>query len=74
MNTSNLKDKVTTICGLVLVIGGSLLAVELPPNVKNAIGVAMAVAGGLIGYFTGKSPSGVIKTDNQANDQNKPNP
>ena len=72
-NTSNLKDTVTTIAGIVATIGGSILAagVELSPTVKSVLGVAVAVSLGLIGYFTGKAPSGTVKSDNAVGEQNK---
>jgi hypothetical protein len=64
-NTSNLKDTVTTIAGIVATIGGSILAsgVDLSTTVKSVLGIAVAVSLGLIGYFTGK-PNGTAKTDN----------
>ena len=76
INTSNLKDTVTTICGIIVAIGGSLLGagIELPVQVKSVLGVLMAISLGLIGWFTGKSPSGADKTDKQIVEQNKLNP
>ena len=76
MNTSNLKDTVTTIAGILASVGGTILAadVALSPAVKTILGVAVAVSLGLIGWFTGKAPSGASKTDNQLGDQNKTNP
>jgi len=72
-NTSNLKDTITTIAGLAFAICSGMLSLDLPQNVKVILGIIVAISGGLIGYFTGKSPRGVNKTDNQLSDQNKKN-
>lgn len=76
MNTSNLKDTVTTISGLVGTVAGAVLASGLPlsPTVKSILGLIVAISVGLIGYFTGKTPSGANKTNNQLGEQNKSNP
>ena len=75
INSSNLKDTLTTICGLVVAVGGSLLAIEgIPSNVKAIVGVAVAVSVGVIGWLTGKSPSGAQKTDSQVVAQNVTEP
>lgn len=72
-NTSNLKDTLTTICGLIFAVGGSLLAINgIPDNVKYIVGVAVAISGGVIGWLTGKAPNGSPKTDTQLKDQNAP--
>lgn len=72
-NASNLKDTLTTICGLVVAVGGSLLAVEgISANVKVILGIAVSVSVGIIGFLTGKAPNGSIKTDSQLKDQNEP--
>lgn len=74
MNNSNLKDKVTTICGLVFAVSTALLAIDVPPVVKTVCGVLAAVSVALIGYFTGKAPSGAQKTEGQVTEGNIKNP
>jgi hypothetical protein len=76
MNTSNLKDTITTIASLLAVVAGAVNA-YLQSNTGAGIDyfqligiVALAV----IGYFTGKTPSGATKTDAQAAEQNPPKP
>jgi hypothetical protein len=50
------KDEITNICGAVVTAGGSLLAsgIELNSTFSMAVKIVMAVAVGIIGYFTGK--------------------
>ena len=73
---SNLKDTITSICGLIIAVGGSLLgivasgAVVLPSVVTTILGVLVAVATALIGYFTGKAPDGTAKSVTQVTAQN----
>jgi flagellar motor component MotA len=79
MNTSNLKDTVTTICGIVFVIASTLLGLNLQgialPHVIIVIaGTLVAVTTAVTMYLTGKAPNGTNKTDNQIGDQNKKNP
>ena len=74
MNASNFKDTLTTICGLVFTVAGSMLALELSPKVKMFAGFAMAISGGIIGWLTGKAPSGAVKTESQVEGQNVKNP
>ena len=70
-NVSNLKDTLTTICGLIFTIGSVLLTVNgVPENSKVIVGIAVAVSGGIIGWLTGKAPDGAAKTDNRLKDQN----
>jgi len=53
-----MKDKITTLAGLLFVVSGSIIAVDgVPPKVKVACGIIAAVSGGIIGYFTGKKPN-----------------
>lgn len=71
MNISNIKDTLTTICGLVVAVGGSLLALDgIPTNVKAIVGIAVAVSVGVIGWLTGKAPDATTKTTSQLKDQN----
>jgi len=76
MNSSNLKDTISNICGGIIAIGGSLLAMSvsgtlpLPTSMVGILSAAVAIATAVIGYFTGKTPSGAVKTDNQVANQN----
>lgn len=55
-----MKDTVTNVCGVVVTVGGGLLAahassqIVLPTIVVTVLGIAVAIATGVIGYFTGK--------------------
>lgn len=55
-----MKDTITNICGIIVVVGGSLLSahssgqIVLPDVLLVLFGVAVAIAGGIVGYFTGK--------------------
>jgi NAD kinase len=51
-----MKDTITNICGLIVAVGGSLLVLDIQGTVKVYIGVAVAVATGVIGFYTGKTP------------------
>jgi|YelNatPaOPRAMG01_1025707.scaffolds.fasta_scaffold56367_1 hypothetical protein len=68
---NNLKDKITNICGIIFAICTAILttsasgAVALPTWVNGVCGILVAITGGLIGYFTGKTPAGTTKTPNQ---------
>lgn len=74
--TSNIKDKLSTICGAILVLCGPgtgilwTLGVKLP---QWAITVALALAGVALmtGYILqGKNPDGSTKTPTQVNELN----
>lgn len=72
---SNLKDTITNICGIIFVICTALLTATasgliLPLWITTASGILVAVSGGLIGYFTGKAPSGLPKTPGQVANAN----
>ena len=70
-NTSNLKDTLTTISGLIVAVGGTLLTVKgLPETIQVILGIAIAISVGVIGFFTGKAPDGTAKTNSQLKDQN----
>ena len=70
MNSSNFKDKITNLCGLVFLVGGGLAVAPVPPNVKVIAGIASTIAGSIVAWFTGKAPSGDTKSDSQVKDQN----
>jgi hypothetical protein len=76
MNTSNLKDKITSIGALVVVIAGAVNA-YLQSQTGDGINwtqLIMAVVVAVIGYFTGKAPSGAPKTPTQVAEQNPVEP
>jgi hypothetical protein len=59
----NLKDKITNVCGVIVLIAGSILAlptsgVSLPPAVITASTIALTIAGSMVAYLTGKGPDG----------------
>ena len=54
-----MKDKVTNVCGLLMAIGGAIIAlatggVAIPAIVVTVATVTTGISGGIIGYFTGK--------------------
>ena len=77
--TSNLKDKLSTFCGILAAICGALLVagesgVTLPGWLKATAGAVSAVCLAVIGYLTGKTPAAKPKTEKQIVDQNLPKP
>jgi drug/metabolite transporter (DMT)-like permease len=77
--TSNIKDKLSTFCGILAAICGALLVagesgVVLPGWLKATAGAVSAVCLAVIGYLTGKTPAAKPKSINQVIDQNVPNP
>lgn len=72
----NLKDKATTVCGiLALLCGGVITAqhagVPIPPIV-SAVAISVAsVCGGVIAFLTGKNPDGSTKTSDQVDNANQ---
>lgn len=62
----NLKDKVTNVCGLVVLIAGSILAlptagITLPVAVITASTISLTVAGSIVAWLTGKTADGKPK-------------
>lgn len=58
----NLKDKISTICGILFAICVALMAVpNLPILVTQIAAGGMAVSGAVIGILTGKNPNGSTK-------------
>lgn len=57
---TNLKDTITNICGLVLTIGGAVLAanvsgqIALPATVTGILGLVVTIAGAIVAWYTGK--------------------
>lgn len=65
----NFKDVISTICGLIVAICGSLLAASFaasfPEWLQITLGVLVAAATGILGYFQGKRADGRSKTESQ---------
>jgi len=62
----NFKDKVSNVCGLVVVIAGALLAlpasgIVLPAAVITGATVGLTVAGSIVAWLTGKTMDGKPK-------------
>ena len=77
--SSNIKDKLSTIFGILAAIAGGLLTVGQDgvtfPSWLNAVASAtVAISIAVIGYLTGKTPAANAKTPDQVVDQNKPEP
>lgn len=68
MNT-NLKDKITNICGILIAIGGGILAAKQIPEATNLIpewattlaGLFVSVPTAIVAYLTGKNHDGSSK-------------
>lgn len=62
-----LKDKITNVCGLIIVLGGGILGANvagqlvLPEWAITVIGLAVAVATGITSFLTGKTGDGKTK-------------
>lgn len=77
--SSNIKDKISTIFGILAAIAGGLLTVGqngvvLPPWATAVASSTVAISIAVIGYLTGKTPAANVKTPDQVVDQNKPEP
>jgi hypothetical protein len=62
----NFKDKITNVCGVIVVIAGSILALPtagiiLPAAVITGATVGLTVAGSIVAYLTGKTAEGKPK-------------
>ncbi len=73
----NLKDKISTVCGIVLLISGCILSVTtagvaLPVVVVTSATLGASISGGLLAYLTGKNPDGSTKTVEQIEAQQNP--
>jgi len=71
----NLKDTVTTICGVIVAISGAIFTmtqsgVVLPSQLTTAATTAGAIAVAILAYFTGKNPDGSTKSAAQIEAQN----
>ncbi len=74
-STSNLKDTLTTITGILIALSGTVAilaksGVAIPENI-NTLAISIGViALGIQGYLTGKNPNGTTKTAEQVVAQN----
>lgn len=75
----NLKDTLTNIAGAVFLVGGAIVSigatggVALPVWLISGAGVATAISGAVVAYFTGKAPDGsTIKSNDVVVDPTKP--
>ena len=62
----NLKDKVTNVCGLIVLIAGSILAlptagITIPAVVITGAAIGMTVSGSVVAWLTGKAADGKPK-------------
>jgi hypothetical protein len=76
MFMKNWKDTLSSVCGLVIVICGAIAglgaggAIVLPLWLTTICGAMVAVAGGLIGWLTGKNPNLTQKSTEQISNAN----
>lgn len=75
MNTSNLKDRLTTIAGLILALSGTELLIEqngivVPSSISITCKALGIISGSVIAFLTGKNPDGSTKTPEQVAAQN----
>lgn len=76
---NNIKDTITTVCGLIIAIsGGIVLAahtnmIAISIQIVNGCLLAGIIATSVLSYFSGKNPNGTTKTTEQINAQMAPN-
>jgi hypothetical protein len=74
--SSNLKDTLTTIFGIVLAISGSIVSLSIsggvliPVWLLTSSTIAATLSGTIIGLLTGKNPNGTTKSEAQVVTQN----
>lgn len=72
----NIKDTLTTICGIMIAASGTILTVDktvpgFVPEKISTIGAVMGVVAlSVLGYLTGKNPDGSTKSVAQVEAQN----
>ena len=80
MNTSsNLKDKISNICAVIIAIAGAILGlttagIVLPPIIITIATGAGILAAAVVAFLTGKTPAVTTKTTGQVIEQNTPLP
>ena len=62
----NLKDRISTICAILLALCGAVVAMQqagvvVPSTILTITGVVAALSTAVIGYLTGKKPDGTAK-------------
>lgn len=72
---TNLKDKVSNVCGFVFAIAGIILTlptmgIVLPAVIITVATASVTVSGGVIAYLTGKQPNGTAKSSSAVEQQN----
>ena len=66
--SSNIKDTLSTICGILLAICIPIEALQiagtitLPVSISPILVAIIAICTGINGYLTGKAPSGAVKS------------
>jgi hypothetical protein len=74
---SNLKDTLSTICGVVLAICIPIEALQiagtivLPTSISPILVAIIAICTGVNAYLTGKAPNAAAKTETQVEAGNK---
>lgn len=76
MKTTNLKSTLSTVLGIMGMLGGVALSmpqygIELPIAIKAIAGSFIAISVGGIGFLTGKNPDGSRKTAEQVEKEGK---
>jgi hypothetical protein len=76
MKLSNIKDWLSTICGIMILLGGALAtlnatALHLPVWVTASGGAMVAIGTAIVSILTGKNPDGSTKTPIQVNELNQ---
>ena len=78
--SSNIKDKLSTIFGVLAFIAGAVLTagqtpgISLPSKITIACSAIVTISALVIGYLTGKTPAANVKTPDQVVEQNQPKP
>lgn len=72
----NIKDKLTTVCALLIAVCTAVFAlpsqgVVLPTWAIPVATVTAGVCGAIIAYFSGKNPNGTKKSQSQVDTQNR---
>jgi hypothetical protein len=71
----NLKDTLSTVCGITFAISTALLTVPGAPKwLSIAAGFGLALSGAIIGILTGKNPNGSTKVIDPSTGQQDINP
>jgi uncharacterized membrane protein YfcA len=67
---NNLKDTITTVCGILFAVCGAIIGIQtqvaLPEWIITVAVVVGAISAAVTMYLTGKNPDGTKKTPEQA--------